>query len=121
MKQIIEGDCTMSIFGNLSPRLPSSSSQHYFNSVRESNTTVYGTQFDSTTIKIVFTKALKEFGYFFIRKDAFGRSIALHDFGKKNEYGWEIDHIIPVSKGGTDDLSNLQPLHWKSNISKGED
>ena len=111
----------MSIFDNVSPRLPNLSNQHYGNSSRESNTTIYGTPFDSVTMKIVFAKAPKEFGYFFIRKDAFGRSMALHDFGKKNDNGWEIDHIIPVSKGGTDDLSNLQPLHWKSNMSKGED
>ena len=25
--------------------------------------------------------------------------------------GWEIDGIVPVSKGGTDDLQSLQPLH----------
>lgn len=30
----------------------------------------------------------------------------------------EIDHIIPVSKGGTSDMSNLQTLCWKCNRSK---
>lgn len=34
--------------------------------------------------------------------------------------GWEIDHIIPVSKGGADESSNLRPLHWMNNAAKGD-
>jgi HNH endonuclease len=33
--------------------------------------------------------------------------------------GWEIDHITSQDHGGTDALSNLRPLQWKNNASKG--
>lgn len=35
--------------------------------------------------------------------------------------GWEIDHLKPVAKGGTDELGNLQPLQWENNRGKGDD
>lgn len=38
-----------------------------------------------------------------------------------SDYGWEIDHIKPCSKGGTDTLTNLQPLHWETNREKGSE
>ncbi len=33
--------------------------------------------------------------------------------------GWHIDHIVPLSKGGTNHYTNLQPLWAKDNLAKG--
>ncbi|MEJ2648475.1 MAG: HNH endonuclease signature motif containing protein [Sedimentisphaerales bacterium] len=33
--------------------------------------------------------------------------------------GWEIAHIKPVPKGGTDELDNLQALNSAANAKKG--
>jgi hypothetical protein len=54
------------------------------------------------------------------RLDDFGGIMKLGDYGEITEYGWTVDHILPVAKGGTDNLINLQPLHWKNNASKGD-
>ena len=35
--------------------------------------------------------------------------------------GWEIDHIKPSAKSGSDDLDNLQALQWENNHRKGDE
>ena len=38
----------------------------------------------------------------------------------KEEKGLEVDHIIPVSRGGADELDNLQTLCKDCNLAKKE-
>ena len=53
------------------------------------------------------------------RHDAFGNSISFAAYGDRDsDYGWEIDHIVPVAEGGDDLLANLRPLHWKANVAR---
>lgn len=54
------------------------------------------------------------------RVDRYGAWIAWAEYGQTTKYGWEVDHIVPTSKGGGDALSNLQPLHWSHNRSKSD-
>lgn len=35
--------------------------------------------------------------------------------------GWSIDHIVPVSKGGKNELENMWPAHRSCNTSRGND
>ena len=53
-----------------------------------------------------------------VRIDCDGRIIWL-DHGLRSEYGWEIDHIVPLALNGLDTLSNLRARHWRGNSRAG--
>lgn len=53
------------------------------------------------------------------RYDAANNLIRHDDYGDRNSaHGWEIDHIVPRSRGGSDRLLNLRPLHWRANVAR---
>jgi 5-methylcytosine-specific restriction endonuclease McrA len=37
---------------------------------------------------------------------------------KTSKYGATIDHVVPLSRGGLDELDNLKLAHWTCNLAK---
>jgi hypothetical protein len=54
------------------------------------------------------------------RKDRFGAWIAYDEHGKVTMYGWEIDHVWPLSQGGLLASQNEVATHWKHNRAKSD-
>ena len=74
--------------------------------------------------KTAWERARKIEGYdaAMFRQDACGAWIIWDQYGnRENSYGWEIDHILPISKGGRDIADNLRALQHQNNASKGDD
>lgn len=79
-------------------------------------------KYDEKTLLMVWQKAmpsllapLGEWAW-----DSEWNLINYHEHGKYTPCGWQVDHIIPQSRGGGDHLGNLQPLQWEANLAKGD-
>jgi len=90
--------------------------------MRNRNTTVSGGSFDSSTINAVWNRGRAVAGHdpSIERMDACGAWIRKSSYAVQATLGWEIDHVLPVAGGGTDALSNLQPLQWENNRYKAD-
>lgn len=55
------------------------------------------------------------------RKDFAGAWIRKDMFGYQSQYGWTVCRKLPRARGGSDDESNLMPVHWRNNRFKGTD
>lgn len=79
--------------------------------------------YDHQTLSLIWAKAQIVFGYDQnrVRKDACGAFIVWGDYGNRDsQNGWEVDHIFPTARGGSDTLPNLRPLHWQNNARKSD-
>ncbi|MEM8785619.1 MAG: HNH endonuclease signature motif containing protein [Pseudomonadota bacterium] len=55
------------------------------------------------------------------RRDRFERMINWNEYGNRgSKFGWVIDHIFPRARGGGDEPSNLEALHYVSNEQKSD-
>jgi len=90
---------------------------------RVRNTKADGTGFSQKIVDAVWRKGKANARYDrkLYRMDSFGAWMQKSPYGICDKFGWEIDHIKPVAKGGSDELTNLQPLYWENNRSKGDE
>ena len=54
------------------------------------------------------------------RKDIGGNTIRKASYGTQGQYGWELDHKYPQSRGGSDNQRNIQALYWQDNRKKSD-
>ena len=82
----------------------------------------YGGQFQPAQVLAVWEKGniIPGLDPHILREDVCGAWMSWAAYGKTVDLGWEIDHIIPVAKGGADKLENLQPLQWENNRRKSD-
>lgn len=71
-------------------------------------------EFNDITIVEVWRKAIPVKHFELYKKDRFGSLMFFDDYEIESENGWFIDYVVPIKKGGTEEIENLQPVHWKN-------
>ena len=51
------------------------------------------------------------------RQDPYGNEMYKASYGKTSAKGWDVDHINPKAKGGSESLGNIQALNSSVNRS----
>ncbi len=88
--------------------------------LRQPSLDASGKPFDAATIDAVWNKAVPSKDHPPLRVDAYGALIWKDGYGNTNsKFGWEIGYRTPLSRGGSDDLENLQPLQWENSRHNG--
>lgn len=79
--------------------------------------------YSNETLLAVWLKAEEVNGYDsrIWRKDLAGAWIRYDHFGMKDTFGWQIDHRLPRSRGGTDNIRNFFPLQRENNLEKSDE
>lgn len=78
---------------------------------------------ENDIINLVWSKGQIVSGYDhkLYRKDFAGAWMKYTDYGNTDSIlGWEVDHIIPLARGGSDCIDNLRPVQWCNNREKGD-
>jgi len=82
---------------------------------RQPSTDAAGRPFDEAIIEAVWSRAPLSSDHPPMKTDAHGTLIWREGYGNTNSrFGWKIAHKSPISKGGKDELDNLQPLQWEN-------
>ena len=78
--------------------------------------------FSDVQIDLIWEKAQRVEGFDPTkwRQDFAGAWIQRDQYGIQSALGWEIDHMVPRSHGGSDEIANLFPIHWRNNECKGD-
>lgn len=93
------------------------------NYLRRPSTKRDGNGFTAQEIDAVWSKGtvIPNFNSNLWRYDTCGTLMKKTEYGNRNSlHGWEVDHKMPVAKGGGDELGNLQPLQWENNAHKSD-
>jgi|JI61114C2RNA_FD_contig_21_16002591_length_432_multi_4_in_0_out_0_1 hypothetical protein len=52
------------------------------------------------------------------RLDSCGALIYWSSYGKTTDFGWQVDHVFPASKGGKEEHVNLRAMQYQNNGAK---
>lgn len=81
-------------------------------------------EYSENLIESVWNKGISIEGYDsnLIRQDACGAWILKEAYSKaNNDFAWGVEHIMPVSMGGDDNIDNLRPMNTRNIQSKAND